>query len=505
MRQRVAIVLSNLAGGLLAFLYFRFIDIEASGLPPVGPTDLVFFVVAFGLIAGTGNVVTTRSVRPLVLALDTGEGIGRPEIRRLALRIPWIIAGVSAVGWVLAGITWGVVWPLAFGTFEPWHALRQLFGITGVIGTVVTALVFFLVEHQWRSRLPALFPAGDVSAVPGAWRLPVRARLLVVLLLAGAVPLTVLGVLAATRAAAMLRADPATADDLARGLLTLIVFLLAVGIVTAAGLAVFVSRSVAGPLSRLRSAMADVERGQLDVRSPVLSNDEIGGLAEGFNRMVEGLREREFVKETFGKYVSPAIRDEILAGRIALDGQLREVTVLFADLRDFTPWVERSDPRHVVRDLNAYFTEMEAAIRHHGGLVLQYIGDEIEAVFGAPISSPDHATHAVRAALDMRRRLQAWNARREAAGKPVLRHGIGIHTGTVLAGNIGGTERLSYALVGDPVNLASRIQGLTKDFRVDILISEATRKSIDPAVAVEELPAVRVKGRAEEVNVYKVA
>jgi adenylate cyclase len=111
---------------------------------------------------------------------------------------------------------------------------------------------------------------------------------------------------------------------------------------------------------------------------------------------------------------------------------------------------------------------------------------------------------AVRAALDMRKRLRAWNARREAAGKPALRHGIGIHTGTVLAGNIGGAERLSYALVGDPVNLASRIQGLTKDFRVDILISEATRKSIDPAVTVEELPAVRVKGRAEEVNVYKV-
>jgi len=136
--------------------------------------------------------------------------------------------------------------------------------------------------------------------------------------------------------------------------------------------------------------------------------------------------------------------------------------------------------------------------------VLQFIGDEIEAVFGAPLAAPDHAARAVRAAIEMRRRLLTWNAARATAGKPPLRHGIGIHTGTVLAGNIGGAERLSYALVGDPVNLASRIQGLTKDFKVDILISEATRDRLDGSLAVAELPTVRVKGRAEDVNVYKV-
>ena len=117
--------------------------------------------------------------------------------------------------------------------------------------------------------------------------------------------------------------------------------------------------------------MAEVERGRFDVRCPVVSNDEIGALTEGFNRMVRGLKEREVIKETFGKYVTEEIRDEILAGRLALEGELREVTILFSDLRDFTTWVEASDPRDVVRDLNAYFTEMEAAIRGHGGLVLQ--------------------------------------------------------------------------------------------------------------------------------------
>ena len=495
--------LGNLLGGLLTFFYFRFIDIAAS-VPPVGRGELVFFAIAFAAIAGGGHLIVNAQVRPLMRALAAEGERPHPGLRRRALAYPWIVAGVTAVGWVLAGLTWGVVWPLVAGTFSPRVAVRVVFGIIGVGGTVVTALTFFAAEHQWRNVLPTFFPEGDVSAVRGVPRLPVRARLLVMFVLAGVVPLVLLGVLAATRAAAILQADPATADGLVRGMLGLIVFLLAVGIATASGLAVFVSRSVAGPLGRLRAAMADVERGDLGVRAPVVANDEIGGLAEGFNGMVEGLRERELVKETFGKYVSPEIRDEILGGRIPLDGQLREVTILFADLRDFTPWVEKSDPRQVVRDLNSYFTEMEAAIRSHGGLVLQYIGDEIEAVFGAPVADPAHAAHAVRTALEMRRRLAVWNAARRAAGDTPLRHGIGIHTGPVIAGNIGSAERLSYTLVGDAVNLASRLQSLTKNLGCDILVSADTRRHLDGDFALTPLPAVRVKGKSKEVEVFRL-
>jgi adenylate cyclase len=234
----------------------------------------------------------------------------------------------------------------------------------------------------------------------------------------------------------------------------------------------------------------------------VVSDDEIGAVTEGFNGMVRGLQEREQLRETFGKYVSEEIRDEILAGRIALEGQLREATILFADIRDFTPWVEASDPREVVRDLNAYFTEMETAIRAHGGLVVQYIGDEIEAVFGAPVARPGHAAQAVQAALEMRRRLADWNAGRLRTGRQPLRNGIGIHTGTVLAGNIGSADRLSYALVGDPVNLASRLQGLTRELHADVLVSGTTRARLDGDVPLTPLPAVKVKGRTAEVEVY---
>jgi adenylate cyclase len=326
----------------------------------------------------------------------------------------------------------------------------------------------------------------------------------VIFLMLGTVPLSLLGVLAYRRSLALLAAEPAAASQLVANLLVTIVFIVAVGVVAAVGLAIFVAASVAAPLRDLQSAMGRARQGDLEASCPVVSNDELGEVAEGFNRMVGGLREREFLKETFGKYVSPEVRDEILSGRLALEGQAREVTILFADLRDFTPWVEATDPQEVVRDLNRYFTEMNEAIRRHRGLVLQFIGDEIEAVFGAPVADPAHAALALRAALEMRERLARLNAERAGAGKPPLRHGVGIHTGRVLAGNIGSSERLSYALVGDPVNLASRIQDLNKQLGSDILVSGTTRALLDGTFALTPLPAVRVKGRSVEVEIYRL-
>jgi adenylate cyclase len=495
---------ANLVGALLAFSYFAFIDSMA--LPEASsPGRIAFFVVGFALLALVGDVCIVRWSR--VLGSGGGATMRGPEwaeARRRAVVFPYMVAGVTACGWLLAGLIWGVVRPLMAGHFTPERALRQVFGITFVAGLVTTAFVFFAIERLWRRELPRFFPEGDVSAVAGVFRLGVRTRLLVIFLVLGTVPLSLLGVMAYRRSLALLATDPATAAQLVGNMLVTIVFLVAVGVVSAIGLALFVANSVATPLRDLHAAMAEVERGDLDARCPVVSNDELGAVAEGFNRMVGGLRERELLKETFGKYVSPEVRDEILSGRLALEGQVREVTILFADLRDFTPWVEATQPQEVVRDLNQYFTEMNEAIRQHRGLVLQFIGDEIEAVFGAPVADPAHPEMAVRAALEMRERLRRWNAARERAGKPPLRHGVGIHTGRVLAGNIGSSERLSYALVGDPVNLASRIQGLTKEFGSDILVSGTTRRLLDGTFDLVPLPAVQVKGKSVDVEVYKL-
>ena len=493
---------ATLLGALLTYGYFRFIDPAAlTASRRLGPGEILYFIVFFGALVTVAHRLTRWWSRPL-LAGPPALGPAGDDLRRRAIRLPWVIAGINLIGWALAGLIWGVLWPVLTGTFDAAQALRAVFGITVIAGSAVTAFIFFAVERQWRRRLPDFFPEGGLTAVPGAPRLPVRARLLASFLLVSVIPVAVLGVLARNRAREALAAPPEAADAVVQTMLVSVGFLAVVAIGVAVVLALFVSRSVAEPLARLEAAMVEVERGRFDRRAPVVSNDEIGRLTEGFNRMVRGLGEREFLRETFGKYVSQEIRDEILAGRIALQGEPREVTILFADIRDFTPWVEASDPREVVRDLNAYFTEMETAIRAHGGLVVQYIGDEIEAVFGAPVARPRHAEQAVRAALEMRVRLAAWNAGRAATGRPPLHNGIGIHTGTVLAGNIGSADRLSYALVGDSVNVASRLQGLTRELHADVLVSGTTRARLDGDLPLRPLPAVRVKGRTAEVEVY---
>jgi class 3 adenylate cyclase len=217
--------------------------------------------------------------------------------------------------------------------------------------------------------------------------------------------------------------------------------------------------------------------------------------------------ERDFLNDTFGKYVSKEVRDEILAGRVSLKGELKEVTVLFADLRDFTRLVETIPPRDVVTIINTYFEIMSGAIVSHHGLVLQFIGDEIEAVFGAPVALEKHQQYAVDAALEMRTRLSQVNLNLANQGFPPLRHGIGLHTGKVVAANIGSTQRLSYAMVGETVNIASRIQDMNKKFDTDILVSDAVRRGLDPEkrLAMNPLKPVAVKGVREPLHLYSLA
>ena len=154
--------------------------------------------------------------------------------------------------------------------------------------------------------------------------------------------------------------------------------------------------------------------------------------------------------------------------------------------------------------MNQYFSEMAEAIKENQGLILQYVGDEIEAVFGAPVAYDDHPDMAARAALEMRRRLGLLNERLKEQGLAPFRHGIGIHTGAVLAGIIGSKERSSYALVGDTVNLASRIQGLTKEFSCDAILSQTTHDLIKGTYQMEQLSRMKVKGKSQDVMLYKL-
>lgn len=495
-------VAGNLVGGVVTSVYFNVVDIDVAGVNQGrAMTSIVYFVVMFTLLSAAFVVTIRRGMRPLVNA-DAGAD---DRARRCLLMTPFRVAAFAMLGWVAAGIVWGIVGPMLFGHFSPARAVRVIFGTTVIAGSVTTAFIFLLTERFGRRALPAFFPSGELGTPAGVVPLTVQTRLVAAFVLGGIVPLLVMGAVSYHGAAALLIAEPTAAAALVDRMLVVIVFVAAVGTLAALGLSTFTARSVGAPLRVVADAMKGVAHGRLDVRCPVTGTDEIGTVTDGFNRMVRGLREREAIREAFGKYVTREIRDEILAGRVTLEGEVVDVTVLFVDIRDFTPWVEASDPREVVRDLNAYFTRMEEAVRAHHGLVLQFIGDEIEAVFGAPVRRTDHADLAVAAALDMRRHLTAWNGERVAAGRSAVRHGIGIHTGRVLAGNVGSPTRVAYALVGDAVNLASRIQEGTKDVGVDILISDATRRRLTSAPPLRQLPALRVKGKSVGIDVHTVA
>jgi adenylate cyclase len=208
------------------------------------------------------------------------------------------------------------------------------------------------------------------------------------------------------------------------------------------------------------------------------------------------------IKETLGRYVGPSVSDVILAGDVDLGGEEREVTLLFSDVRGFTTMSEAMKPHDVVRVLNSYFERMVDAVFEHEGMLDKFIGDGLMAVFGAPRSDEDHAMHAVRCALEMRRMLVEVNAMLKKSNLPELAIGIGLHTGRVVVGNIGSTKRMEYTAIGDAVNLAARLESQTKEQGVDILVSEATYERVSSRVVADPLGSVKVKGKTTGVAIY---
>jgi adenylate cyclase len=292
-------------------------------------------------------------------------------------------------------------------------------------------------------------------------------------------------------------------DDLRRIELALIaagVGAVAMWVVASAAL----SRAITEPVRRLVEGTRRVADGVLDQPIVVRARDELGTLAEAFNNMMAGLLDRERVRSLIQKVVSKEIAEEMLRGPVELGGEEREATVLFCDIRDFTAWTEGLPPKALVEQLNQYLTAMAAAVDSHRGVVDKFIGDAVMAVFGVPVPDPDHPARAVAAAGEMLRVLAALNADRGAAGLPPLRIGIGIATGTVVAGNMGSADRLNYTVVGDDVNLASRLEGLTKTYGTPIIISQATHGRLDGRFATRPLGEVQVKGKTHPVRIFAV-
>lgn len=278
-----------------------------------------------------------------------------------------------------------------------------------------------------------------------------------------------------------------------------------------------VGRRVRRPIEQVVTATAAVAAGQLSTRVGLMRGDELGMLGAHFDRMAAGLEERERLRATFGRYVSEDVARAVLASPAAagLGGDLREVTVLFSDLRGYSTIVEHLAPAQVIAIVNRYLDEMTGLVDRHHGCVLELLGDGVLAVFGAPVAHADHAAQALACARAMQARLaelnRAWEASGEAAawqarGLPTLAVRIGVHTGRVVAGNIGGATRMKYAVLGDAVNVAARLEQLNKELGTSLLFSAATHAQLPAALAARAvaLGEHRLKGRDQPAALFTI-
>jgi len=447
----------------------------------------VFAVMAVQTLAsiGAGLVVVRDDLRTLAAWTRAGEpASGATAAWVAALRLPARAMRPTAAVIVVLG------WPTALyaaAQFDlkggAWLALYVGAMIALAAGATWTV---FAGELALRPLLLAAVRAGasEPPALPG--RLPLRTR-------------TLLALLSVTVFTAMLVGASITSFDdrvlrLVAALVIAVATTLTVGFVHIAA----VTASILRPVGELAAATRRVEAGDYTRAVAVTTTDELGDLSRSFNRMVDGLREREALHAALGRYADPEVARRVLDDPDALTGEEVEVTVMFVDIRGFTAATDGTPPREAVARLNEFFEIVVPVLQAHGGHANKFVGDGLLGVFGVPEHHLDHADRALAAACDVQRRV------REAFGGDV-RIGIGVNTGRVLAGTVGGGGKVEFTLIGDAVNVAARVEQLTKETGDGILCTEATRLALQREGAGLRARGERLlRGKAEPTPLYAV-
>lgn len=272
------------------------------------------------------------------------------------------------------------------------------------------------------------------------------------------------------------------------------------------GMAFILGRRITQPIDKLVEASRAIGNGDYTFRFKEHRTDELGLLMQAFNEMAEGMLEKSQVKNALSRYVSPGVARQILSNLddVSLSGKRIEGSVLFADIAGFTQLSEHTSPENLVRMLNRYFTLITCACSINHGIVDKYMGDGVMLVFGAPEADKDHAFHAVSCALLIQKLVASENLKREEQGLSPVKLRIGINTGTMLAGNMGSCDRMEYTVVGDTVNLASRLCGITNGEQIVISREMYMRDDVKNRVLAGEYQSIRLRGISKPVNTYQV-
>jgi adenylate cyclase len=399
------------------------------------------------------------------------------------MRREWLSPLLGGMSYLLL-LLWAayVTWQLDLSAYT---VIPLFVGILASFALYVQMVRFFLLEQVLRPVLADIAREATHEADLYARGLPLRTRLLAALpainVITGVVAVGITGI-----------GHHLDLSDLG---LAAVVSLGIAGTVSLA-LIVLLSASVTEPIDALHEATERVGRGDFLARVPVVTTDETGALARSFNQMAAGLEQREQLREAFGTFVDPDLTERVLEEGTDLAGDEVELSLLFMDIRGFTTYSERAEPREVVARLNDLYGEVVPVILRHGGHANKFIGDGLLAIFGAPNRLPDHADRAVAGGLEIARLV-----RDRYRGE--LRVGIGVNSGRVVVGTIGGGGRLDFTVIGDAVNTAARVESATRQTDDDLLITDATRRALSIDLGGwDERPGVALKGKAEEVRLY---
>lgn len=438
--------------------------------------NLVLSVLYLTSAIAFANYASPRATRQVREWFLSGADPG-PEQREAALRQPLVIMRISAVIWGLGAIVFTVLNAFWSGLVAAQNAITISFS-----GLVSCALTYLLAERFSRDVTAAAL-GGEAPSEPVAPG--VAARVLVAWGVAAAYPLFGCALVAI----GVLVIGHWTPTRIAVSLLIVCV----VGMILGFDAMVIVGRSITDPVKVFREALARVRNGDLNVEIPVFDGSEIGLMQADFNEMTAGLRDRERIREAFGTYLDHDVAEHILREGTSLTGEEVEITAMFIDIRNFTGFAERVSAGEAVTAINSLFERIVPTIHAHGGHVDKFIGDGLLAVFGAPRRQLDHADQALDAALKI--------AELETVK---LSFGIGLNSGAVIAGNVGGAGRLEFTVIGDAVNVAARVEAASRMTDDAVLVSDATyaRLAPDRAALLEERSAAQLKGKSEPIGLY---
>jgi adenylate cyclase len=452
-------------------------------------------------------VLIINQLRTPVRRLLDGQPVDADSLqryRRQAINLPWWLISIAAVAWFSTIPI--VLRPLVTSAETIDVRVPIHFAVSiSVSAMIALSHAFFAIEMaSHRYLFPVLFGSDksapvQPSSITGAYPLTLRGRGLAWLISAVFCPIVSMLLLFYVA-----DEDPVSSAPRVRQM----AFPIAVG--SLGILFGFISMLLMGqlygePIGQLLKAAKRVDIGDLDARVDLLRGDEFGPLIQEFNEMTAGLKEKESIRNMFGLHVGRQAAAQIMASDPGLGGSVREVTVMFVDIRGFTSRGQIQQPTEVVAILNEFFTEMVDIVeREFGGMVNKFLGDGFMALFGASGRNTCHADHGVEAGAAMLVRLKAMNRSFQARKIEPLEIGIGIHTGPALIGSIGSEQRLEFTAIGDTVNIASRVESLTKTVGVPLLLTAATREQLQNDWPLTPQEPQSVKGVAKPVVTFSV-